>query len=105
MSGRLPGRLRRADLVQQAATRVRADVSRRPGQGASAQDVATSTRRILRTVYLPSADADALKLKVESLEVQLAEQRQAASERIDALMQDRALREQVRPTELAGCCC
>jgi hypothetical protein len=46
-------------------------------------------------VYLPSANADALQLKIESLEAQMAEQQQLANERVEALMQDRQLREQV----------
>ena len=54
-----------------------------------------TSQRVLRTVYLPAANADALQLKVESLQAQLAEQKQLASERIAALMQDRTLREQV----------
>jgi coiled-coil domain-containing protein 77 len=52
-------------------------------------------QRVLRTVYLPSANADALQLKVESLQAQLEEQKQFAAERFEAMKQDRELREQV----------
>ena len=55
-----------------------------------------ASHRVLRTVYLPSANADALQLKVESLQAQLSEHKQLTAERIAALMQDRALREEVR---------
>jgi hypothetical protein len=50
---------------------------------------------VLRTIYLPAANADALQLKVQSLQVQLAEHKQLSQERVAALMQDRHLREQV----------
>ncbi|GMH33975.1 hypothetical protein BSKO_01809 [Bryopsis sp. KO-2023] len=50
--------------------------------------------RVLRTVYLPTANADSLLLKVESLQAQLNEQRQFASERVAALLEDRKIREQ-----------
>lgn len=59
-------------------------------------DATAPAQRVLRTVYLPAANADALQLKVESLQAQLTEQKQLASERVAALMQDRTLREQVR---------
>lgn len=51
---------------------------------------------MLRTVYLPSANADTLQVKVESLQAQLAEQQQFAAERVEALLQDRKLRDEVR---------
>lgn len=50
---------------------------------------------MLRTVFLPAANADALRLKVESLQAQLAEHKQLSMERIEALKQDKQLRAQV----------
>lgn len=49
--------------------------------------------RVLRTVYLPTAQAEAAALKCEALEAQLAEQKRFAAERIAALQEDRAIRE------------
>ncbi|KAK9814374.1 hypothetical protein WJX72_004785 [[Myrmecia] bisecta] len=49
--------------------------------------------RVMRTVYLPAANADSLMLKVESLQAQLNEQKQFANERIAALLEDRRIRE------------
>lgn len=49
-----------------------------------------------RSMYLPPVNADALNLKIESLQAQLAEQRQLATEQVEALRQDRQLRQQVR---------
>lgn len=50
-------------------------------------------QRVLRTVYLPTAQAEAADLKCEALEAQLAEQKRFAAERIAALQEDRAIRE------------
>lgn len=50
-------------------------------------------RSILRTVYLPTAQSEALALKCEALAAQLAEQKRFAAERIAALTEDRAIRE------------
>lgn len=60
------------------------------------------SQRILRTVFLPAANSDALRLKVESLQAQLAEQKQLSFERVEALKQDRQLREQVDPSALCA---
>lgn len=49
--------------------------------------------RILRTVYLPTAQGEALALRCEALQAQLAEQKRFAAERIAALQEDRAIRE------------
>jgi coiled-coil domain-containing protein 77 len=49
--------------------------------------------RILRTVYLPTAQAEVMSLKCEALQAQLAEQRRFAAERIAALQEDRSIRE------------
>jgi hypothetical protein len=64
---------------------------------------AAPVQRVLRTVYLPSANADALQLKVESLQAQLQEQKQFAAERLEAMKQDRELREQVPSLDLFTC--
>lgn len=46
--------------------------------------------------YMQTVNADALNLKVESLQAQLVEQRQLFTEQLEALKQDRQLRQQVR---------
>ena len=51
-------------------------------------------QRVLRTVYLPAANADSLRLKVESLQVQLDEQLRFSEERTAAMLADRRIREQ-----------
>lgn len=53
-----------------------------------------SPERVMRTVYLPSANTDSMMLKIESLQAQLNEQKQFANERISALLSDRRIREQ-----------
>ena len=65
------------------------------GKGSHSSQAATSgsDQRILRTVYLPTAQAEALGLKCEALAAQLAEQKQFAAERVAALQEDRAIRE------------
>ena len=45
--------------------------------------------RVMRTVYMPTANTDALLLKVESLQAQLDEAKQFAAERTAALLEDR----------------
>lgn len=65
-------------------------------------DTAEQSHRVLRTVFLPAANADAIRLKVESLQAQLAEHKQLSSERVEALKQDRQLREQVSNTGAAA---
>ncbi|KAL4422700.1 hypothetical protein ABPG75_008897 [Micractinium tetrahymenae] len=60
---------------------------------AAQQHVAAQPRSILRTVYLPTAQSEALVLKCEALAAQLAEQKKFAAERIAALTEDRAIRE------------
>eukprot|EP00892_Ulva_mutabilis_P005163 jgi/Ulvmu1/3018/UM015_0058.1 len=55
---------------------------------------AEHAHRVLRTVFLPAANTDALRLKVESLQAQLAEHKQLSLEQVDALKQDRQLRQQ-----------
>lgn len=62
-------------------------------------DNAEQSHRVLRTVFLPAANADALRLKVESLQAQLTEHKHLSLERVEALKQDRQLREQVSGTE------
>eukprot|EP01025_Chloroclados_australasicus_P041684 TRINITY_DN4434_c0_g1_i7.p1 TRINITY_DN4434_c0_g1~~TRINITY_DN4434_c0_g1_i7.p1 ORF type:complete len:407 (+),score=37.63 TRINITY_DN4434_c0_g1_i7:49-1269(+) len=58
--------------------------------------------RVLRTVYLPVANADALMLKLESVQAQLNEQQQFANERICALLEDRRIREQDYEAHIAN---
>ena len=58
---------------------------------------------VLRTVLLPTAQADALTLKCEALQAQLAEQRQFAEERVAALLEDRAIRERDTAAQLQVC--
>ena len=58
--------------------------------------------RILRTVYLPTAQAEALSLKCEALQAQLAEQRRFAAERIAALQEDRGIRERDAAAQAAA---
>lgn len=45
---------------------------------------------------MQTVNSDALNLKVESLQAQLVEQRQLFTEQVEALKQDRQLRQQVR---------
>lgn len=59
-------------------------------------------RSILRTVYLPTAQSEALALKCEALAAQLAEQKKFAAERIAALTEDRAIRERDAATAAAA---
>eukprot|EP00879_Flechtneria_rotunda_P025394 GHRR01026982.1.p1 GENE.GHRR01026982.1~~GHRR01026982.1.p1 ORF type:complete len:389 (+),score=177.76 GHRR01026982.1:261-1427(+) len=54
----------------------------------------TGAERVLRTVFLPSADTEFLLLKIESLQAQLKEQHQLHDERVAALLADRQLRSQ-----------
>ena len=49
--------------------------------------------RIVRTIYLPTANTDTLILRVEALQAQLEEQRRFADERVAALLEDRRIRE------------
>ncbi|KIZ06949.1 Coiled-coil domain-containing protein 77 [Monoraphidium neglectum] len=49
---------------------------------------------VMRTVFLPTANADALLLKIESLQAQLNEQRALSEERVEALLVDRKVRQQ-----------
>eukprot|EP01026_Neomeris_dumetosa_P029646 TRINITY_DN23995_c0_g1_i4.p1 TRINITY_DN23995_c0_g1~~TRINITY_DN23995_c0_g1_i4.p1 ORF type:complete len:295 (+),score=54.52 TRINITY_DN23995_c0_g1_i4:580-1464(+) len=56
----------------------------------------------MRTVYLPAANADALMLKLESVQAQLNEQQQFANERISALLEDRRIREQDYEAHIAN---
>lgn len=51
------------------------------------------SQRVLRTLYLPAAHADAAALRCEALEAQLAEQKRFAAEHVAALKQDREIRE------------
>lgn len=74
--------------------------SKSPRRGAAASAAqqpppqqAAQPRSILRTVYLPTAQGEALALKCEALAAQLAEQKKFAAERIAALTEDRAIRE------------
>lgn len=48
--------------------------------------------RVLRTVYMPNEQVDALLLTVESLRTQLQQQEQLGRERVAALLEDRRLR-------------
>lgn len=77
---------------------------RRAGSSGRSQQAAAATpggppppppppERVLRTVYLPTAQAEAAVLKCEALEAQLADQKRLAAERIAALQEDRAIRE------------
>ncbi|PSC73064.1 Coiled-coil domain-containing 77 [Micractinium conductrix] len=58
--------------------------------------------RVLRTVYLPTAQSEALALKCEALTAQLAEQKRFAAERVAALTEDRAIRERDAATTAAA---
>ncbi|GBF99207.1 hypothetical protein Rsub_12466 [Raphidocelis subcapitata] len=49
---------------------------------------------VMRTVFLPAANADALVLKIEALQAQLNEQRALSEERTEALLVDRRVRQQ-----------
>lgn len=70
---------------------------RRGGRGAGSERggivPGQQPQRILRTVYLPTAQSEALALKCEALAAQLAEQKRFAAERVAALTEDRAIRE------------
>eukprot|EP00887_Chlorella_sp_A99_P000203 scaffold13.g203.t1 len=57
---------------------------------------------VLRTVYLPTAQTETLALKCEALQAQLAEQKRFAGERIQALVEDRALREREASDQTAA---
>ena len=56
--------------------------------------------RVLRTVYLPTERGDTLQLKVDSLTRQLAETKALMEERVEALLEDREIRE--RDTDAAA---
>eukprot|EP00878_Enallax_costatus_P033337 GHUV01036756.1.p1 GENE.GHUV01036756.1~~GHUV01036756.1.p1 ORF type:complete len:405 (+),score=164.28 GHUV01036756.1:265-1479(+) len=66
----------------------------RQGSATAGQAAAGRGERVLRTVFLPTADSEFLLLKIESLQAQLNEQRQLHEERVAALVADRQLREQ-----------
>jgi myosin heavy subunit len=61
---------------------------------AAAADSKPSGQNIIRTIYLPNEHTDALAARVESLERQLQDQSQIASERVQALEKDRNAREE-----------
>ena len=71
-----------------------------PGPGGEA------TERVMRTVFLPTQNADMLLLKIESLTAQLGEQKQLTAERVGALLEDRRIRAQarLRCASLAAAC-
>ncbi|KAI8466961.1 MAG: hypothetical protein J3K34DRAFT_524115 [Monoraphidium minutum] len=64
------------------------------GGGAAQQGGGGGGGNVLRTVFLPAANADALLLKIESLQAQLNEQRALSEERVEALLVDRKVRQQ-----------
>lgn len=76
------------------------DENRAAGSGQPAAGPAPE--RILRTVYLPTAQGEALSLRCEALTAQLQEQKRFAAERIAALQEDRAIREQDAATATAA---
>ena len=65
----------------------------KPGETSGSSPTATTTERIMRTIYLPTANTDTLILRIESLQAQLMEQKAFADERTTALLEDRRIRE------------
>lgn len=63
------------------------------GSSLSSSLPAAKTERIMRTIYLPTANTDTLILRIESLQAQLMEHKQFAEDRIKALLEDRRIRE------------
>ena len=82
--------------------RGRSPSRRTGGTGASGSSSGADGERMLRTVYLPTAQAETLALKCEALQAQLAEQKRFGVERIQALVEDRALREREAASQAAA---
>lgn len=60
----------------------------------SSKKASSSLRPVVRTIYLPNENIDILKQIIASLRAQLTEQHTLYEQRIQALQEDRAIREQ-----------
>ena len=68
--------------------------ARRAGVGAGGKAGGAALRPVVRTIYLPNENIDILKQIIASLRSQLTEQHTLFEQRIQALQEDRAIREQ-----------
>lgn len=76
------------------STRPRSAVAGSGRPGSSKKKSTGALRPVVRTIYLPNENIDILKQIIASLRAQLTEQHTLFEQRIQALQEDRAIREQ-----------